>query len=49
MIRAQRIIGEKTTTETRFVISSLTAQAKLILHANRHHWGIENKLHWVHV
>jgi predicted transposase YbfD/YdcC len=47
MIRAQRIIGEKTTMETRFVISSLTVQAKLILHANRHHWGIENKLHWV--
>jgi predicted transposase YbfD/YdcC len=47
MIRAQRLIGEKTTMETRFVISSLTVQAKLILHANRHHWGIENKLHWV--
>jgi predicted transposase YbfD/YdcC len=47
MIRAQRIVGEKTTTETRFVISSLTAEAKLILQANRHHWAIENKLHWV--
>lgn len=47
MIRAQRIIGGKTTVETRFVIASLTPQAKLILHANRHHWGIENKVHWV--
>ncbi len=47
MIRAQRIVGDKTTLETRFVISSLTSQAKLILQATRHHWGIENKLHWV--
>lgn len=47
MIRSQRIIGEKTTAETHLVISSLTAQAKLILQAKRHHWGIENKLHWV--
>ncbi len=47
MIRAQRIIGEKVTTETRFAISSLVSQAKLILQSNRSHWGIENKLHWV--
>ncbi|MCB8944370.1 MAG: ISAs1 family transposase [Ardenticatenaceae bacterium] len=47
MIRAQRVSGDKTTVETRFVISSLTAQAKLILQAKRRHWGIENKLHWV--
>lgn len=47
MIRAQRQVGEKTTTETRFAISSLSSQAKLVLQATRHHWGIENKLHWV--
>jgi predicted transposase YbfD/YdcC len=47
MIRAQRLVGEKTTIETRFVIASLLPQAKLLLHANRHHWGIENKLHYV--
>lgn len=47
MIRAQRMIGEKTTVETHFVISSLKPQAKPILQAKRHHWGIENKLHWV--
>ncbi len=47
MIRAQRIIADKTTIETRFVISSLPTQAQLILKANRHHWGIENKLHYV--
>ena len=47
MIRAQRIIGERTTVETHFVISSLVPQAKRTLQAKRHHWGIENKLHWV--
>ena len=47
MIRTQRHVDEKTTTETRFVISSLPSQAKLILQSVRHHWGIENKLHWV--
>ena len=47
MIRAQRHVGETITTETRFAISSLPSQAKLILQSVRQHWGIENKLHWV--
>lgn len=47
MVRAQRQVGDKTTIETRFAISSLPAQASLILRAFRSHWGIENKLHWV--
>lgn len=47
MIRAQRHIGEKISTETRFMLSSLHSQAKIVLQATRHHWGIENKLHWV--
>ncbi|MCP4428700.1 MAG: ISAs1 family transposase, partial [Chloroflexi bacterium] len=47
MIRAQRQMGDKTTIETRFAISSLASQAKLVLRATRRHWGIENKLHWV--
>lgn len=47
MIRAQRHIEDKVTTETRFAISSLPSQAKLILQSVRQHWGIENKLHWV--
>ena len=47
MIRSQRIIDQKTTTETRFFIASLVPQAQPILQAKRHHWGIENKLHWV--
>ncbi|MCP4420056.1 MAG: ISAs1 family transposase, partial [Chloroflexi bacterium] len=40
-------MGDKITIETRFAISSLSSQAKLILQSIRHHWGIENKLHWV--
>lgn len=47
MVRAQRQIGDKVTTETRYAISSLTSQAKLILQSIRRHWGIENKLDWV--
>lgn len=47
MIRAQRYVGETVTTETRFAISSLSHQAKLVLQSTRRHWGIENKLHWV--
>ena len=47
MIRAQRQMGGKVTSETRFAISSLPSQAKFVLQSSRHHWGIENKLHWV--
>ena len=47
MIRAYRYVGETVSTQTRFVISSLTNQAKRLLQATRSHWGIENKLHWV--
>lgn len=47
MLRAQRQVGETVTTETRYIISSLASQAEVILRATRHHWGIENKLHWV--
>ncbi len=47
MIRAQPHVGEKVTTETRFAISSLASEAKIVLQSTRRHWGIENKLHWV--
>jgi predicted transposase YbfD/YdcC len=33
--------------ETRYFISSLKADAKLLARAVRGHWGIENGLHWV--
>jgi predicted transposase YbfD/YdcC len=47
MIRTQRQEDDKVTTETRYFISSLAAQAEKILQVVRHHWAIENELHWV--
>lgn len=43
---AKRTIGEKTSTETRYFISSLEADAKELLRVIRAHWKIENTLHW---
>ena len=37
----------KTEYQTRYYISSLSADATYINHAVRDHWAIENKLHWV--
>lgn len=54
MIESERRTGanfEHTTTERRFYISSLPAKtvkdARRIARGVRHHWGIENCLHWV--
>lgn len=47
MIRAERRIGQKTETETRYYISSLPGHAEYLLNAVRDHWHIENRLHWV--
>ena len=47
LVRAERRIGDKITREVRYYIASLPPQARTILEGTRHHWGIENKLHWV--
>jgi predicted transposase YbfD/YdcC len=47
MVRSERRIGDKSTTESRYFISSLESDAELILAAVRTHWEIENKVHWV--
>ncbi len=47
MIEAQRRQGDQVTSETRYYISSLPADARILLQAVRSHWGIENSLHWV--
>ena len=47
MIEVQRRQGDQVTSETRYYISSLTADARALLQAVRIHWGIENALHWV--
>lgn len=48
MVEATReVIGKAATTERRYFISSLPAEANSSLRAVRGHWGIENSLHWV--
>lgn len=47
MVEAKReIIGGRGSTERRFFISSLAADAEPIGAAVRGHWAIENQLHW---
>jgi len=46
MIQETRKIGDKTSTERRFFISSLPPDAKRIASAVRAHWLVENALHW---
>jgi predicted transposase YbfD/YdcC len=46
-IESQRKIRGKTTTETRYFISSLKGSAKKVANAAREHWAIENSLHYV--
>jgi predicted transposase YbfD/YdcC len=48
MVESTReIIGQGATTERRYFISSLKADAPEALRCVRGHWGIENSLHWV--
>lgn len=47
MVVSTRIADGKTTTKTRYYISSLTNNAERLLQAARRHWSIENELHWV--
>ena len=48
MVRRTRQIGEKTSEETHYYISSLplSAGAKSVAKAIRSHWAVENELHW---
>lgn len=47
MVESHVSVGERTTTEQRYFISSLAANAKQIAEAIRSHWAVENSLHWV--
>jgi predicted transposase YbfD/YdcC len=49
-ITRERMVRGKTSTETVYAITSLTADeagAARLLELSREHWGIENKLHYV--
>jgi predicted transposase YbfD/YdcC len=45
-IERERRIGDQTSLETAFFISSQAASATFFLEAVRRHWSIENQLHW---
>jgi len=47
MVESRVSMGEHTTTEQRYFISSLSANAKQIAEAIRSHWAVENSLHWI--
>ena len=47
MLRRERRIGDETTSEIAYYISSLPAQAQHLFNAARSHWGIENSLYWI--
>jgi predicted transposase YbfD/YdcC len=46
MVESIREIQGKVTTERRFYISSLAANARQVARAVRGHWSVENNLHW---
>jgi predicted transposase YbfD/YdcC len=47
MVEAERRIGDKRTSETRYYLLSAPFSAKAFGEAVRSHWGIENSVHWV--
>jgi predicted transposase YbfD/YdcC len=47
MVEAERRIGDETSRETRYYISSLSGEAVAFAEAVRGHWSIENSCHWV--
>jgi predicted transposase YbfD/YdcC len=47
MVETQRTVGEQTSSEVRYYISSLPGDAAQFAQAVRSHWEIENKVHWV--
>jgi predicted transposase YbfD/YdcC len=46
-VDSERTVGDRTTHETRFFISSLPPDAAHLARVVRSHWAIENSLHWV--
>jgi predicted transposase YbfD/YdcC len=47
MIEAERFVGDAVAVETRYYLSSLPNDARLLNESVRRHWGVENSLHWV--
>ena len=47
MVEAERRVGEQSSVERRYYLSSMKAHADLFAAAVRTHWSIENSVHWV--
>jgi predicted transposase YbfD/YdcC len=47
VVKSQREVGEKSSSESRYYISSLSLDVRVAAEAVRGHWGVENSLHWV--
>ena len=47
MVVSERTVNEQTTTENRYYLLSSSLGAEGFGEAVRHHWGIENRVHWV--
>ena len=47
MVESKRTVNDRTSSETRYYISSLSGNAERLLGAIRGHWGVENSVHWV--
>ncbi len=47
MVEAQRRIGDRRSSETRYYLLSAALSAQAFGDAVRSHWGIENRVHWV--
>jgi predicted transposase YbfD/YdcC len=46
MCYSERTVGDQTSTETRYFIGSRKANARTYGKVLRHHWSVENHLHW---
>lgn len=47
VVVSTRTVGNKSSSETRYYISSRAADAAVLTQAVRRHWSIENECHWV--
>lgn len=47
VVEATRQVGDKTTVERRYYLSSLPKDVAQLVKAVRGHWAVENSLHWV--
>jgi len=47
MVESERTVGERTSLERRYYLTSHKPDAEMLGQMIRGHWGIENQLHWV--